>query len=95
MAKDPEIGYRMEAIITGVKGDCSAGHKVGDTFEVSCHNPDGLCGFFYCSIFPSLSTFQFGGSLPWWEGDVVELACPDSDNLVTIRVERFERNGEK
>ena len=46
MAKDPGIGYRVLATATGVKGRCNAGHQEGDTFELSCHNPDGLCGFF-------------------------------------------------
>ena len=68
-----------------------AGHQVGEKFEISCHNPGGLCGFFYHDIFPHLETFQFGGSLPWWEGDTIHLQCPDSDNLVTLKVERSKR----
>jgi uncharacterized repeat protein (TIGR04076 family) len=52
------------ATVTGVKGHCNAGHQEGDTFELSCHNPDGLCGFFYHDIFPSLMAFQFGGDFP-------------------------------
>jgi hypothetical protein len=43
------------------------------------------------ATFPNLSTFQFGGTLPWWEGDTIELQCPDSYNLVTSKLERFER----
>ena len=92
MAKDPGIGYRMVAKIISVKGECSAGHKTGDTFEISCHDPAGLCGYFYHDIFPALSTFQFGGSMPWWQGDTVELACPDSDNLVKLRLTRTKRD---
>ena len=68
MAKDPGFGYKVKATVISAKGTCSAGHKEGDTFDISCHNPDGLCGFFYHDIFPTLSTFQFGGNLPWWEG---------------------------
>jgi hypothetical protein len=33
MAKDPGIGYRVMATITGVKGQCNAGHKVGEKFR--------------------------------------------------------------
>jgi len=91
MAKDPGIGYKVVATITGVKGKCNAGHQEGDTLEISCHNPGGLCGFFYHDIFPSLSTFQFGGSLPWWEGDRVQLQCPDPENVVTLKLERSKR----
>jgi uncharacterized repeat protein (TIGR04076 family) len=91
MANDPGIGYRLMATILSVKGQCSAGHAAGETFEISCHNPAGLCGYFYHDIFPALSTFQFGGSMPWWQGDTIELGCPDSDNLVMLRLTRFKR----
>ena len=92
MATDPGIGKKLIAKVIGVKGECSAGHRVGDTFEISCHNPGGLCGFFYHDIFPSLSTFQFGGNLPGGEGDTIQLQCPDSYNLVTLELHREERN---
>jgi uncharacterized repeat protein (TIGR04076 family) len=91
MADDPKLGYKVVATVTGSKGTCSAGHKVGETFEISCHNPAGLCGWFYHDIFPSLQTFQFGGDLPWWEGNTIELQCPDAHNLVTLKLERFGR----
>ena len=91
MAKDPGLGYRVEATVTGVKGRCNAGHGVGETFEISCHDPAGLCGFFYHDLFPNLSTFQFGGGMPWWEGDSIDVQCPDPANLVTLRLERSRR----
>jgi uncharacterized repeat protein (TIGR04076 family) len=93
MAKDPGIGYRITATIMGAREECGAGHRQGDSFEISCHDPGGLCGFFYHDIFPALQTFQFGGSLPWWQGDAVELQCPDSRNAVTLRLERVKRPG--
>ena len=91
MAEDPGIGYKVEATIITVQGSCGAGHKSGDRFEISCHNPGGCCGFFYHDIFPSLQTFQFGGNLPWWAGDVIQLQCPDPKNVVTLQLERSER----
>jgi uncharacterized repeat protein (TIGR04076 family) len=91
MAQDPGIGYKLVATVTGAQGTCDAGHNVGDAFEISCHNPAGLCGWFYHEIFPSLQTFQFGGSLPWWDGDCIHLQCPDPHNLVTIKLERSKR----
>ena len=92
MAADPGVGMKIMATIMDVKGSCRAGHQKGDRFEISCHNPGGLCGFFYHSIFPSLSTFQFRGNLPWWKGDTIELQCPDSYNLVTLTLDRVERD---
>ena len=91
MANDPGIGHKVVAKVLSVKGECWAGHAPGEELEISCHNPAGLCGFFYHDIFPSLQVFQFGGSLPWWEGDTIQLQCPDLDNLVTIQLERFKR----
>ena len=91
MATDPGIGYRMKATVLSVKGQCSVGHRAGDAFEISCHDPAGLCGYFYHDIFPSLQCFQFGGAMPWWQGDVIELSCPDPQNLVVIRLERQPR----
>jgi uncharacterized repeat protein (TIGR04076 family) len=92
MAEDPGYGYKIEATIIGSEGTCGAGHNVGDTFEISCHNTGGLCGWFYHDIFPNLETFQFGGSLPWWEGDTIEVRCPDPYNLVTMKLTRTKRS---
>lgn len=91
MALDPGFGQKIVATITSVKGTCNAGHKAGDTLEISCHNPAGLCGYFYHDIFPALSTFQFGGKLPWWSGDTIQAQCPDPYNLVTMKLERSKR----
>lgn len=92
MALDPGLGYKVVATVIESKGHCSAGHKVGDTLEISCHNPGGLCGFFYHDLFPALQTFQFGGNLPWWSEDSIEVGCPDSKNLVTLKLKRWKRN---
>jgi len=89
MATASENEFKIVATIVGSEGTCTAGHKVGDSFEISCYNPGGLCGWFYHDIFPSLQTFQFGGKLPWWKGDVIEVRCPDPFNLVTMKLEKI------
>jgi len=91
MATDPGIGYKVVATVIEAKGHCNAGHRAGETFEISCHNPSGLCGFFYHDIFPALQAFQFGGNLPWWSGDTIQVRCPDPTNLVTLKLERRKR----
>ncbi|MEN6616015.1 MAG: TIGR04076 family protein [Syntrophorhabdus sp.] len=91
MAVDPGLGYKVTATVIETKGSCSAGVKTGDTFELSCHNPAGLCGFFYHAIFADLQTFQFGGKLPWWEGDTIYLQCPDPVNMITLELHRTKR----
>jgi hypothetical protein len=67
---------KILANVTDVKGKCSADHTVDESFEISCHNPAGLRGFFYNKIFPNLQTFQFGGCMPWWKGDNIQLQSP-------------------
>jgi len=91
MACDPKIGYKVTGRIMSVKGHCNAGHNAGEQFEISCHNPAGLCGFFYHDIFPVLMMFQFGGNTPWWDKDELELYCPDRENQVTIKLIREKR----
>ena len=86
-----QLGYRVVGTIKGVKGSCGAGHKVGDTFELSVHSSAGLCGFFYHGIFPYLIMLQFGGGFPpeWGDPDVMEADCIDKFNLVTIELRRI------
>lgn len=94
MAKDPKTGFKVIATVEGVKGACAAEHRVGDEFEISCYNPGQLCGWFYHLIFPDLCTFQYGGKLPWWESDSIQVQCPDAWNAVTLRLQRFTRDEE-
>jgi hypothetical protein len=35
MAKDPKLGYKVVANVTDIKGNCSAGYAVGESFEIS------------------------------------------------------------
>lgn len=91
MAKDPGIGNKIMATVTGLKGTCNAGHFVGEKFELSCHNPGGLCGFFYHDLFATLSVMQFGGNYPWGDSNSLEMECPDRYNLLTLRLEKVNR----
>ena len=92
MANDPGVGYKIHAVVTSMQGQCSAGHAVGDDFNLSCHNPDGMCGYCYHHIFPALSTFQFGGSYPWWQGDTIYQVCPDPRVNLTLKIDRTVRD---
>ncbi|NVM05167.1 MAG: TIGR04076 family protein [Candidatus Helarchaeota archaeon] len=92
MAENLKIGYRIVGKIKRVKGHCNAGHKKGDTMELSGHNTGGLCGFFYHDIFPYIIMLQFGGSFPkeWGDPDVVEMECMDKFNAVRIQLKRIK-----
>jgi len=89
MAKDPGLGKKIKAEVVGLKGQCNAGHKVGDQFDVSCWNTGGMCGFLYHAIFPTLQVMQFDGSYPWGTDEAV-VNCPDSYNLLTIKLWRIK-----
>ena len=61
MKEEEKIGIKFVATVTGQKGTCHANHRSGQTFELNCYDPGGLCGFFYHDIFPYLSVMQVGG----------------------------------
>ena len=42
MPEEKQIGHRIIGKIKEVKGVCSAGHKVGDQFELSGYTSGGL-----------------------------------------------------
>ena len=90
MAIQPADFDYLTAEVISVRGDCSAGHKVGDKLKLGCWDPGGLCGFFYHDIFPNLSVLQFGGKYPWSQGNELTLECPDKFNAITIKLKKAE-----
>ncbi len=90
MEEKAQVGCRVVGTVKAVKGVCSAGHKVGDQFELSGYSSAGLCGFFYHDIFPYLIMLQFGGGFPpeWGDPEVVVLDCLDKANAVTLELKR-------
>ncbi len=84
-----KAGYRVIGTVKETKGQCSAGHKVGDRFELSGESPDGLCGYFYHDLFPYIIMLQFGGKFPdAWGGEVLGFECLDKANAVRIELRR-------
>ena len=88
MANHPSSIFPLKAEVLSVKGECSAGHKKGDTLSLGCYDSGGLCGFFYHDIFPSLSVMQFGGKYPWASQDELIVECSDRTNAVTLKITR-------
>ncbi len=92
MAKPPkQVGYRIEATVISLAGNCHAGHKVGDKFVIDCHDTGGLCGFLYHDIFPTIQMLQFGGGYPaeWGNPDVLNVECPDRTNVLKLELHRI------
>jgi uncharacterized repeat protein (TIGR04076 family) len=75
------------AKVVSVKGQCTAGHKVGDEFVISQKTPTGMCAWAYHTIFPFATALQFGGSFPWEEdARKATVACSDPDNPVVFEI---------
>ncbi|MFQ5820541.1 MAG: TIGR04076 family protein [Candidatus Heimdallarchaeota archaeon] len=82
----------FKAKIVSIKKNCSAGHKVGDTFEINTHKTGGICGWCYHDLFPTLMTLAMGGAIPWRENqDEFTYECPDRHSLVTFRIMKIPK----
>jgi uncharacterized repeat protein (TIGR04076 family) len=88
MAVQPSGMKHLEGEILSVKGECGAGHRVGEKLKIGCWDTGGLCGFFYHDIFPNLNVMQFDGKYPWGPADEMILECPDRQNAVSMRIRR-------
>lgn len=75
-----------EAEVVSILKNCSAGHKVGDKFDINTHKTGGICGYCYHQMFPTLMNMCYQGQIPWYNNDEWTYKCPDSYNLVTFKV---------
>ena len=81
--------YNISLTITNVGGICPYGIRTGDKYNISPLKTDNLCGIFYHSIYPTLTTFYFGGEMSFLiEKDKMEVRCPDFRNEVWGIIER-------
>jgi uncharacterized repeat protein (TIGR04076 family) len=84
--------YEVSATVISQKGTCSLGHKVGDEFRITDKTPPSMCAWAFYTLFPFISTLQFGGSFPWEEDkDKATVACPDSANPVVFELKRLRK----
>jgi uncharacterized repeat protein (TIGR04076 family) len=89
---EKQMKYELEAKVTGLKGFCRAGHKVGETYKVSPLDAGGLCGAAYHAIFPMLLALDMDAKLPWDPtGNTIHSACPDLRNQLTVEVTRIPK----
>ena len=85
--------YKVFLEITEVKGYCDRKHRVGQKIEFSVTDPGGLCGNFFAASLPWITTFQYGGNIPFslfagMDKDYYPLHCPDVGNMVSARITR-------
>jgi uncharacterized repeat protein (TIGR04076 family) len=83
--------YDIKVKVISQKGECGAGHKVGDEWLITNKTPEGICLSAFNAIYPNIRTMMFGGTFPWGkEKDVTTLACPDASNPVVFEVRRVK-----
>jgi uncharacterized repeat protein (TIGR04076 family) len=94
---EEKIAYKLVGKIVSIKGECHAGHRVGEEIDLTIFDGDktlrgrNLCPFFMDKLFPYLCVLQFGGQFPWQEEPNLWMdSCPDEENKVTIRIERIK-----
>ena len=77
------------ARVVSKKGNCEAGHDVGDEFVIGQKTPSAMCSWAFHALFPFAEVLEFGGSFPW-EADsgTATVACPDPDNPVVFKLMR-------
>ena len=85
--------YKVFLEITEVKGYCDLKHRVGQKMEVSVTNTGGLCGTFFAAAIKWITTFQYGGNIPYslFQGqdkDTYTVHCPDVVNMVSAKMTR-------
>jgi uncharacterized repeat protein (TIGR04076 family) len=74
--------------VHAAKGECRAGHQVGNQWKFDWCTPAGMCGSAYHTMYPVLHGLLLTSGR--YEGPAAEetlVACPD-DGWVTFRVER-------
>ena len=79
---------RFSAAVHAAKGDCRAGHKIGDRWEFDWCTPAGLCGSAFHTMYPllhglSLTSGRYNGPAT----SETLISCPD-EGWITFRIER-------
>ncbi|MHB0885444.1 MAG: TIGR04076 family protein [Bacillota bacterium] len=84
--------YDIVVTVVSQTGECSHGHKVGDSWRIGGTTPAGLCLSALDTMLTNVRTMQFGGEFPW-ESDPerTTVSCPDSANPVVFELRRVKR----
>jgi len=90
MPKGKDVGPKILAKVSKVKGYCAAGHKVGDEFMLSLHTPEGLCIDACVCLVQNIHNLIRTKDKFWKdEKAVASVDCPDKVNLVTFELTKI------
>jgi uncharacterized repeat protein (TIGR04076 family) len=79
---------RFVVTVHAAKGECRAGHRVGDRWGFEWCTPAGLCGSAYHTLYPVLHGLMLTSGR--YEGPAARetlVTCPD-EGWITFRIER-------
>jgi uncharacterized repeat protein (TIGR04076 family) len=85
------VPYKVVITVVSVKGECAAGHKVGDSWVIEeDKTPAGMCSWAYAALAPYIATLSYGGEFPWAEDkDITWGVCSDPENPVVFELRRI------
>ena len=84
------MSYKVKVTIVSIVGECTAGHKVGESWLIESKTPGGMCSGAYETLAPYIRVLRYGGEFPWAEDkDLVRFACPDAENPVVFELRRI------
>lgn len=83
--------YDVLVRVMSQKGECAAGHKVGDEIFFDGKTVQGkICISALYSILPKVFAMRYGAHFPWLsDPDVATHACPDAQNPVVFEIRRL------
>jgi len=86
--------YTIRVTVVEAHPDCGAGHKVGDTWEISHVRRGGQKGFIcptaFSSLYRVIFAMRYGAKFPWApESDTWVSCCNDPITPVHFKMERL------
>ena len=82
---------KIIAKVISQKGNCEAGHRAGDEFEIGEMKQPDMCPYACHVLFPFAQVLLFGGTFPWEpDPDKTTVACPDPVNPVVFELRRVK-----
>ncbi|NHJ87598.1 MAG: TIGR04076 family protein [Asgard group archaeon] len=85
---------RIIVEVISQKGECGAGHKVGDKIIFEDGEMKGkLCISAHYSMIPKIYAMMYEANFPWLKDkNVATHACPDAYNPVVFKITREEKD---
>lgn len=79
--------------VTGQKGKCAFGHKIGDKIVFDGKTVKGnICYSALMVVLPKVYAMRYGGEFPWAKDkNVISNACPDAENPVVFEIRRIKK----